>query len=383
MTVCEASQLRAEIALAHRRTASAEAASEALQSHICNLKAQLDARGGSGSNRAKPSQNEAVARVVNFKESPQLNGVEVELVSKDVGKARCKVRLASGELRQIPLASLDIPSTTATPRSAAPREDREHEVRQDDLASPVLSPSGLMVRSCLSPSAGSLPCEFWPLVKSGIARALLPDELVVRLRDQLAAAAAGATRQENGMPQRVELEADCEFAAVTLELCNLLAWSLLGSGRFQCDLDAVWGVVQHEGEYRTMQSQRNSRSNFGFAVLLDVHLPSVLGADNHDRPAKGAYGYHDGVHSILWKTDQPTDRDNLIQPGILQLELLPGYLYVFPQWLQQYTWPFEGSEQRAWLAASVALTGVDPSPDQMIPPTRPPFGVPKARAAKR
>ncbi|CAK0902368.1 unnamed protein product [Prorocentrum cordatum] len=61
-----------------------------------------------------------------------------------------------------------------------------------------------------------------------------------------------------------------------------------------------------------------------------------------DRPSKGSYGFHDGLHNILWKSDRATDKNDLIHPGILQLELRTGFLYVFPQRFQHLTYPFEG-----------------------------------------
>merc|ERR1712176_1233382 len=112
-----------------------------------------------------------------------------------------------------------------------------------------------------------------------------------------------------------------------------------------------------EGDYCPIQAYR-SRSPTGFSSLLDIQLPPGLSSANHDRPTKGAYGFHDGIHNFLWKTDRTTDAMDLIQPGIIQCELVTGYLYVFPQWIKHYTWPFEGEGGRRWVAANVALLGV-------------------------
>merc|ERR1711933_445905 len=89
-----------------------------------------------------------------------------------------------------------------------------------------------------------------------------------------------------------------------------------------------------------------------------------MGTESQDKPSKGSYGHHDGVHSIVWKADMSTDQENLIQPGILQNELSIGHLLVFPQWIPVSTFPFEGDGDRKWVSANVALLDVPLEPEQ-------------------
>eukprot|EP00446_Apocalathium_sp_SHHI-4_P091569 CAMPEP_0177438950 /NCGR_PEP_ID=MMETSP0369-20130122/3041_1 /TAXON_ID=447022 ORGANISM="Scrippsiella hangoei-like, Strain SHHI-4" /NCGR_SAMPLE_ID=MMETSP0369 /ASSEMBLY_ACC=CAM_ASM_000364 /LENGTH=239 /DNA_ID=CAMNT_0018910577 /DNA_START=24 /DNA_END=744 /DNA_ORIENTATION=- len=149
---------------------------------------------------------------------------------------------------------------------------------------------------------------------------------------------------------------DAEFSAVLVTLCETLAGHLVGEqSGCHCEVDDVWGVVQRAGEYRPLRSHRNRKSPVGFSCLMDLQLPPSLSPDNHERPSKGAYGFHDGLHNLIWKADRSNDRLELIHPGIVQCELLTGYVYIFPQWLQQLTYPFSGEGERIWVAANVAL----------------------------
>lgn len=51
--------------------------------------------------------------------------------------------------------------------------------------------------------------------------------------------------------------------------------------------------------------------------------------------------------------DRTSDKEDLIQPGIIQLELRVGQLYVYPDWVQTMTYPFDGEGQRQWIGATV------------------------------
>jgi len=231
-------------------------------------------------------------------------------------------------------------------------EEAQQRQQHPPLGEPLLSPSSLRIRSNLSGDAGTLPCEFWPLVQSAIVRTLVPEELLLRLRAQIEVSSRNATRDTHvGLWQGSIDEVDQRFVELLLELCSVLGWSVLHSA-VRCKLESVTCVVQREGDYSPVDN--SGISPFGFSALLDVQLPKQL-QEKDERPPRGGYGWHDGIHSLVWKSDSSTDRESLIQPGILQLELVPGYLYVFPQWVNTYTWPFEGAGERQWLRARVAL----------------------------
>ncbi|CAJ1452000.1 unnamed protein product [Effrenium voratum] len=215
---------------------------------------------------------------------------------------------------------------------------------------PLVSAAGLLQRSCLSPQVGRLPCELWPFVFSCIARAAVPEAVLGRLRKQL-----DATESQGKLVPLPRAGLDRDFQSVLLDLCQILAVALRGRRDFTLDLDEAWGVVQKKGDYFPMEARRAS-SQDGFGCIMDLDLPPSLSIDNHERPTKGSYGFHDGLHNLLWKGDRTTDKDDLVQPGIIQLELRVGQLYVFPDWVQTITYPFEGPGQRRWIAATVALT---------------------------
>jgi len=311
----------------------------------------------------------------------------------DPKKNRCKVRLGSGELRNVPISSVQpLPpsSTNGQSGSAAARAssapvsssppflgfDAEELFSADGVASsslvytdgrmawrqpPLCSTQRLKHRGWITPKVGEpAPCELLPLVHSGMLRAEFPEAPARRVLAQICSAAPQA-RQETKSRVRTGLNVlmplpDAEFSAVLVTLCETLAGHLVGEqSGCHCEVDDVWGVVQRAGEYRPLRSHRNRKSPVGFSCLMDLQLPPSLSPDNHERPSKGAYGFHDGLHNLIWKADRSNDRLELIHPGIVQCELLTGYVYIFPQWLQQLTYPFSGEGERIWVAANVAL----------------------------
>jgi len=225
------------------------------------------------------------------------------------------------------------------------------------------------MRSCLSEEVGGLPCELLPFVHSSVARVMIPEKIVERLRAQLDAASRHVDALDRSVQLEGEIRSGCqvsiesidkEYEKVLLEMCSLLAFGILGTTLFRCEVDSSWGVVQREGDYVPMASYRSGRSPTGFSALLDIELPKSLSVENHEMPTKGSYGFHDGIHNILWKSDRTTDQYDLVQPGIIQCELVTGYLYVYPQQLQGYTYPFSGPGDRKWICSSVALLDVAP-----------------------
>mmetsp|Transcript_45007 Transcript_45007/g.81189 ORF Transcript_45007/g.81189 Transcript_45007/m.81189 type:complete len:387 (-) Transcript_45007:39-1199(-) len=373
MAATEAARLRAEIAEAHRRRERACVAKAHLQKEVTALRnrfAQVAKAEVATISAAASFDVGDVVCVVGSGDCAQLHGQEAVVIGKDVKKAKCKVRLANGEQRQLPLGNLKKMIT-----SMGPTVQRKHF----GLLTPLLSPSGLRLRSCLTAEAGGLPCELWPLVKTGMARMKLPDVLVATLAADLDAALRKAP-QDHSENLCGEIRSGCqlllqrvspEFERMLLDLCNLLTWAIMGTNQVTCELDTVWGVVQRQGDYNTLQPQRCKKSPFGYSSLVDIQLPEQLNEANHERPSKGSYGYHDGMHSLVWKTDMSTDMENLIQPGILQNILVTGYLYIFPQWMPVSTHPFEGEGERRMIGANVAISDLGPEAEKMGvgPPT--------------
>lgn len=146
-----------------------------------------------------------------------------------------------------------------------------------------------------------------------------------------------------------------EYVKILLEACNTLARNLLETDDFVTELDVIWSVHQLEKDYNPVHFHSNSRAYHGFSSFLHLKLPPQLSPENHQKPAHGAHGRHDGTTSFFWKADMPTNRGNLILPGTIECPLETGHLYVFPQWLQHYVWPFEGPGERRTIAGNVAL----------------------------
>lgn len=409
MAGTEEASLRAEIAAAQRRRDRALAQVAQLREEHQELSkpstSELTAKGGKGN----PARSGRVAgagdrvRIFGFTGSPQLNGQEATLLSRDDKKGgRCRVRLASGEHRQVPAANLEVVAAAATkehlsdgapslkPVASSELQRPSPQPRVTQCDEPMSSASGMRVHSTMSPKAGGVPCELWPLVHSTMARCLVDEQMLARLNAQLDAAVAAIASADHRQHLLGEIRSGCQvaltspdqgFRDVLVELCCLLAWSVLGTKDFRCELDSVWGVVQKEGDYSPIQTQRNRKSPFGFSSLLDVRLPPALSEENQLRPSKGSFGWHDGGQCFLWKGDTATDRENLVQPGIIQCELTMGYLYVFPQWVNHYTYPFDGAGERRWIGANVALLDVAPDAHGMscAPPAKGPFAAPALR----
>lgn len=357
----EEARLRAEIAQAQRRRDSARKAAEAVKAEVDELRGLLQTGGPPAVGELEVGDR---VRLVGFSEAPKLNGQLADVVGKDTKKARFKVRIASGEVRQVPSTSLE-----PLARGRAGRVKAATRRSRGTAPPPLLTPKGLQMRSCLSEQVGGLPCELLPFVHSSVARVLIPEKVVERLRAQLDAASRHVDALDRSSQLVGEVRSGCqvtlehidkEYERILMEMCNLLAFGILGTTVFRCEVDSSWGVVQREGDYDPVQSHRNSKSPTGFSSLLDIELPPALSTDNHEMPTKGSYGFHDGIHNILWKSDRTTDQYDLVQPGIIQCELVTGYMYVFPQQLQGYTYPFSGPGDRKWICSTVGLLDVAP-----------------------
>eukprot|EP00435_Cladocopium_sp_Y103_P011125 s2624_g2.t2 len=231
------------------------------------------------------------------------------------------------------------------------REMQRTEVWKPLAEVPLISAAGLVQRSALKLQDSSLPCELWPFVYSSIARAAVPEAVLFRLRQQL----------DSQKPDRCSVIAspDHDFQACLLELCRILGAALCGHQDFSLELDQVCGVTQQQGDYSPPAAYRNQKSRDGFSCIMDLDLPPSLSCENHERPTKGSYGFHDGLHNLLWKGDRTTDKDDLVQPGIIQLELRVGQLYVFPDFVQTLTYPFNGEGKRRWIKATMSLDLLD------------------------
>lgn len=346
----EAAQLRAALAQATRRRDQARLLAEKLQGEVAELQYLVAAREQEGSPGAKARLAKAGGQGL----PEALSGADVEIVTPSDRRGRTEVRMPTGELRQVPTAALQVSE------GAPPAGRCGAAVGAGAQPPPLLSTRSLLLRSCLNDTAASLPCELWPFIYSGMLRVEVPEVVLGRLRAQLDDAAERPFGAADESPSGGEFSMgspDEGFVRILAEASSLLSWAFLGaaSRSYEVEVEGVRGVVQRPGDFNPLRAQRCRGSHVGFSSLLDVQLPPSLSSDNHERPAKGAYGFHDGLHNFLWKGDRTTDRDDLVQPGIVQCELSVGFLYVFPQWLQHLTYPFEGPGERRWVRANVAL----------------------------
>ncbi|CAK0860246.1 unnamed protein product, partial [Prorocentrum cordatum] len=172
------------------------------------------------------------------------------MTAQDVKRGRCKVRLSSGEQRQMPIASL-MPHGTSAAASCA---------------EPLVSTQRLLLRSAVPHHGGGVPCELWPLVQSCLARVEVPEDTVLRLSSQLDAVARGG---RSG--RRVKISRpDPQYAALVEKMCTGLAWSILGRKDVTLQLDKVWGVIQKEGDYCPVQQHSCDGAPNGFVSILEL-----------------------------------------------------------------------------------------------------------------
>ncbi|CAK0860245.1 unnamed protein product, partial [Prorocentrum cordatum] len=171
------------------------------------------------------------------------------MTAQDVKRGRCKVRLSSGEQRQMPIASL-MPHGTSAAASCA---------------EPLVSTQRLLLRSAVPHHGGGVPCELWPLVQSCLARVEVPEDTVLRLSSQLDAVARGG---RSG--RRVKISRpDPQYAALVEKMCTGLAWSILGRKDLTWG-QAVWGVIQKEGDYCPVQQHSCDGAPNGFVSILEL-----------------------------------------------------------------------------------------------------------------
>lgn len=262
---------------------------------------------------------------------------QMELLRAELAQARRRQKAAEAKLRALEDEASELRKLESAKKAGT--------TSAQDVEVPLVSAAGLLQRCALSSEALSLPCELWPYVYSSIARAAVPEAVVAKLQEQFEAAMRSGSK--HGSTRRVTLQRlDRDFQACLFDLCRILAAALRGSRDVSLELDQVWGVAQQQGDYSPVTAHRNLKSRHGFSCIMDIVLPPSLSCENHERPSKGSYGFHDGLHNLIWKGDRTTDKDDLVQPGIIQLELRVGQLYVFPDWVQTLTYPFEGSGER-------------------------------------
>ncbi|CAK0860248.1 unnamed protein product, partial [Prorocentrum cordatum] len=207
------------------------------------------------------------------------------MTAQDVKRGRCKVRLSSGEQRQMPIASL-MPHGTSAAASCA---------------EPLVSTQRLLLRSAVPHHGGGVPCELWPLVQSCLARVEVPEDTVLRLSSQLDAVARGDRQPVVGSCPRVPSGTalsprsgrrvkisrwglgrgrgphrgapggpDPQYAALVEKMCTGLAWSILGRKDVTLQLDKVWGVIQKEGDYCPVQQHSCDGAPNGFVSILEL-----------------------------------------------------------------------------------------------------------------
>ncbi|CAK0860243.1 unnamed protein product, partial [Prorocentrum cordatum] len=187
------------------------------------------------------------------------------MTAQDVKRGRCKVRLSSGEQRQMPIASL-MPHGTSAAASCA---------------EPLVSTQRLLLRSAVPHHGGGVPCELWPLVQSCLARVEVPEDTVLRLSSQLDAVARGGRSGRRVKISRWGLGRgrgphrgapggpDPQYAALVEKMCTGLAWSILGRKDLTWG-QAVWGVIQKEGDYCPVQQHSCDGAPNGFVSILEL-----------------------------------------------------------------------------------------------------------------
>lgn len=337
LAVAEADEACAEL---RRLEAEARELREKLQGAV-----PQHARWNANPEALKPG---ARGKIHGLSKSADLNGQEVTLLSWEERRGRWKVRLRTGEVRAVLPENLELVDEV--------KEQAE------------LSTFGCEV-------IGHLPCEgaeteyhLWPLVYSGIIRVRLPDRLVARLNvqfDELYSSYSSSSHApylQGEMKEGRQLtvrKPDDEYVALLMACCEKLSKAILREEAedFQYQLDSVWTVHQFAGDYNPVHFHNNARSHFGFSSFLHLQLPPQLNVGQAWLPRRGSKGYHDGMTSFIWRTDSGLSREHLENPGVLECELLEGYLYVFPQWVQHFVWPFRGEGERRTVAANISLQG--------------------------
>jgi len=273
-----------------------------------------------------------------------LVGQEATICSWDVDRGGWEVFLSTGETKSIQAENLQL-------------------VDQVEVE-PKLSIFGCEVHGALSQGDRF---DLWPLVHSGFIRTRVPERLLIRLNvecDELLAERASLSHApfleaeiKSGRQLRVR-RPDAEYVNLLLTCADRLRRAIVDEDdidEFKCELDTVWTVHQLAGDYNPVHFHTNQKAHFGFSSFLHLQLPPQL-CSAHQRSRRD--GARDGTTNFMWKADHPTRRNNLELSGNIECELAEGYLYVFPQWLQHFVWPFRGPGERRTMAANIALVPV-------------------------
>eukprot|EP00746_Dinoflagellata_sp_MGD_P078208 gnl/MRDRNA2_/MRDRNA2_31294_c0_seq1.p1 gnl/MRDRNA2_/MRDRNA2_31294_c0~~gnl/MRDRNA2_/MRDRNA2_31294_c0_seq1.p1 ORF type:complete len:388 (+),score=68.74 gnl/MRDRNA2_/MRDRNA2_31294_c0_seq1:71-1234(+) len=350
--MADAEALQAELESVRLERDKALAAQQAADSEAQELKKKLEAcraeKSKSAGISSAPVTAGCIVRISGLKDASHLNNTEATAVSWDGKKARWKVKLQSGELRLLKPENM---------RSTGRKETQDEDFK-------FLNSFEMEIDGELPPDAGSCPYKLWPMIHSGFIRVQMPESVMRRLNKDLdmlyndfhspSHAPYLQGEMKSGKQLTIQKPPD-DYVKILLEACNTLAKALLESEDFVTELDVVWSVHQLERDYNPVHFHSNSKAYHGFSSFLHLKLPPQLNPENHQKPAHGAHGRHDGTTSFFWKADMPTNRGNLILPGTIECPLEIGHLYVFPQWLQHYVWPFEGPGERRTIAGNVAL----------------------------
>eukprot|EP00446_Apocalathium_sp_SHHI-4_P089791 CAMPEP_0177454314 /NCGR_PEP_ID=MMETSP0369-20130122/11308_1 /TAXON_ID=447022 ORGANISM="Scrippsiella hangoei-like, Strain SHHI-4" /NCGR_SAMPLE_ID=MMETSP0369 /ASSEMBLY_ACC=CAM_ASM_000364 /LENGTH=457 /DNA_ID=CAMNT_0018927111 /DNA_START=44 /DNA_END=1414 /DNA_ORIENTATION=- len=316
-----------ELVRANREANEACAEMRCLEAQVASLRHRLFSLVPDASNRWDPGRPidgidlGSMVRVCGLSDCPDLNGQDVIIVGFDTQRSKWRARLCTGEIRVFSGVNL--------------------EVLDAAKINPELSTFGCEILCSIPCGKRRIHCNLWPLVHSGIIRSRVPDRLLAKLNILFDALHDDHNSPSHGLflvgevkdgKQLTVRHPDEEYVALLLACAEQLGHSIFGSdsSMMHYNLDQVWTVHQHSGDYNPMHFHTNARSEFGFSSFLHVKLPPQLQTSQQMKRDAMGQEQRDGVTSFMWRTDTGIVAERLECSGVLDCELAEGFLYVFP-----------------------------------------------------
>ena len=124
----------------------------------------------------------------------------------------------------------------------------------------------------------------------------------------------------------------------------------------QIILDEIWSVHQYETDYNPKHFHSNSISDFGLSAFMHIQLPEQLLEKNKtNKKANNGEGWWDGRTTLNWGNTYSEDYKALKFGQSMLTTGETGVLYLFPQWLEHFVYPFFGEGERRTVAANIAM----------------------------